>query len=216
MSHDQKFKRQPLSLDLSGERRAGYPQARKKQTQRVEMARKAADRLRENLAGKTWKPVPGYEEFYAVTTSGEIISFRYGRILKGFISGDYLTVTLCGDFGKIKKGIHILVALAFIGPKPHPKDEVNHKDGIKTNNASYNLEWTTRQGNQIHAIQTGLRATGEKSHLCTKLTEESVRQILALRGTASQQAIASQFGISQTYAGKLLRGKKWSKITTIT
>ena len=45
---------------------------------------------------------------------------------------------------------HILVARAFMGPSPHNKNEVNHKDFDKTNNHINNLEWMSRQENAAH------------------------------------------------------------------
>lgn len=55
---------------------------------------------------------------------------------------------------------HRLRAMAFL---PLPEGLTfstaicNHKDGDKYNNAVENLEWTTYQGNNIHAVVTGLR-----------------------------------------------------------
>jgi hypothetical protein len=51
--------------------------------------------------------------------------------------------------------LHRIVALTFI-ENPENKEQVNHIDGNKTNNAVSNLEWVTNQENQIHKFKTGL------------------------------------------------------------
>jgi hypothetical protein len=53
--------------------------------------------------------------------------------------------------------VHVLVASAFIGPKPDGDYEVNHKNGNKERNARENLEWATPSENLQHAYDTGLR-----------------------------------------------------------
>ncbi len=69
----------------------------------------------------------------------------------------YLLVTCVNRKTKKRKNcfIHRLLAEAFI-PNPDNKPQVNHKDGVKTNNALNNLEWVTAQENTRHAIALGL------------------------------------------------------------
>ena len=62
----------------------------------------------------------------------------------------YPAVDLYKGGKRVTRGVHILVAEAFI-PNPDNKPEVNHKDGNKYNNNVSNLEWVTHKENVRHA-----------------------------------------------------------------
>lgn len=102
---------------------------------------------------EVWKPVAFYEKNYAISSLGQVRSFKHGKtknlVLKKKRNG-YLFVALCKK-GVIKyHHVHRLVAMEFV-PNPGNKAQVNHIDLNKQNNRVDNLEWVTHTENQIHA-----------------------------------------------------------------
>lgn len=116
-----------------------------------------------------WKDIPGYEQYYMVSSLGNVKSKdRYrkngkggyvlkGRILKQSLSSTgYKKVELCVNGNKKSLKVHRLVGLAFIN-NPYNKPFINHIDGNPVNNNVSNLEWVTNRENIIHALDTGLK-----------------------------------------------------------
>ena len=65
---------------------------------------------------------------------------------------NYLRVTLFHEGKRIRKFIHELVALAYIGPKPKGY-QVNHIDLDSLNNSVSNLEYITPSENISHSLE---------------------------------------------------------------
>lgn len=104
-----------------------------------------------------WVPVQGYEEYYNVSSYGNILGKKRERILKqGTNRYGYKYVTLSKEGAVKNKTVHRLVATAFI-PNLDQKPQINHKNGIKTDNTVVNLEWCSCSENHKHAFQTGIK-----------------------------------------------------------
>ena len=93
---------------------------------------------------------------YIVSDNGGIRNSRTNADKAIRKTRGYFSVDLYKHGERTTKGVHVLVAEAFI-PNPDGKPEVNHKDGNKLNNHVGNLEWVTHKENCEHAWRTGLQ-----------------------------------------------------------
>jgi hypothetical protein len=121
---------------------------------------------------ETWLPVPepGFEELYEVSSLGQVRSLPRqtargilgGRVLKQSPdSSGHLAVSLSRDGKCIKRCVHKLVAMAFLGLCP-PGLEVCHGSlGQKCNWAS-NLRYDTHEANMQDRRRDGNYANAEK------------------------------------------------------
>lgn len=104
-----------------------------------------------------WKYIDWSKGALMVSDSGQVKSnLRDGRILKATPDKKgYLRIRVTIQRKKYSVMVHREVARAFL-ENPENLPQVNHKDGDKTNNAAWNLEWVSNQQNANHAIQSGL------------------------------------------------------------
>lgn len=105
---------------------------------------------------EVWKDVVGYEGLYQVSNIGNVYSCRQMKSLHpaNSYSNGYSLVLLYKDGTRKMKGVHRLVAEAFI-PNPNNLPIVDHKDGNKRNNCISNLEWVTQKENVRRCIEKG-------------------------------------------------------------
>jgi hypothetical protein len=120
-----------------------------------------------------WRKVKGFEN-YRVMRCGCVATVNVDKsdgekkwkfIKSHYNNNFYLRVELWKQGVRYWHFVHRLVGLHFKkNPNPKSKDQINHKNYVRVDCMSYNLEWCTGSENQIHARKRpfGINKYGEK------------------------------------------------------
>jgi hypothetical protein len=180
-----------------------------------------------------WAPCPfGYDGLYEVSDHGQVRSTdrtvtsrnRWGPIekhLRGMIRAQnagaygYLTVNLSRE-GKVKIWrVHLLVAAAFLGPRP-PGMDIRHGPAGRLVNAVWNLSYGSRAENEQDKIRDGTFrhgiSKGEKNGNA-RLTGNQVIEIRRrYRAGESQSALGREFGVTYQSIRLVVYRKTWKHV----
>lgn len=159
-----------------------------------------------------WVDIPDFVGFYQASNLGNIRSvdryvlrkdgrscFIKGRNLKFFQGGNnrYWMTQLSKDNKQSKFLVHRIIASVFI----HPIEEgfeVNHKNGIVTDNYVTNLEIISHQENINHSVSFGLKNDYGEKHVNAKLSNEDAESIRSRhKGGELQVNLAIEYGVSK-------------------
>lgn len=153
-----------------------------------------------------------------VSNTGKVRSTNYlghgktQELKTGLSEKGYVTchLSLGNGKGRMYARVHRLVAEVFI-PNPDNKQEVNHINGIKTDNRVENLEWCTRLENMQHAHRTGKMENNTKYWKnvakAIKVTEISTGNV---RYYSSQEQVKQALNIKGIRVYEVLHGLKKS------
>jgi len=141
-----------------------------------------------------------------VFTNGKQINARGAK-------GGYRQVSMYIDGKKKSIQVQRVVAEAYI-PNPENKPQVNHKNGIKTDNWVGNLEWATALENVEHSIETNLRNTQGIHNAAAKLTNKQIVEIREkfVPYKYTYKMLSEEYGVSQTHIYRIITNRNWKHI----
>ncbi len=180
-----------------------------------------------------WRAVVGYEAFYEVSDDGEVRSLprcvgaRFGgtrirkpKILAQFVyKKEYWKVRLTDASGiQTMRKVHLLVAQAFLGPRPEGMYTL-HRDDDRSRNCLSNIYYGTPRQNALDAVVNGKQkpgiSLGEK-HGSSRLKERDIPEILALRTAGvTFKGIAAKIGVAEMTIQDVCKGKNWGWLSGI-
>ena len=157
-----------------------------------------------------WSGIKGFESSYKISNYGRVRSLDKivisknnssrvirGRVMKAFLEkAGYYRLRLFSNGKTRKDTIHKFVGEKFVS-NPHNKPQINHKNGIKTDNRAVNLEWVTAKENMQHAFDIGLSSKKNQETPVAIIKNGIVIKKFKSQAVASRQTGATQQGISK-------------------
>lgn len=173
---------------------------------------------------KEYKDIKGFEKLYQVSNFGDVYtkprSIDMGKYIKAHdgykkthqvLPSGYCQVNLWKNNKQKQMYIHRLVAIAFI-PNPLNYKEVNHKNGIKTDNKVENLEWCSSIQNKLHAKKNGLTPCFKGSNNpMAKLTDLDVLEIRKKHISCkySVKKLSKEYSVSLGTIYNIINNRNW-------
>jgi len=172
-----------------------------------------------------WKDIPGYENFYQVSNLGRVRSKDRTLPNGKFFKSKLLRPRTVNKYGHQQVilgngypgqhqgfGVHRLVLLAFVGPRPDGMESRHFPDQNPRNNRLDNLSYATAVVNQSDRIIRGNTNRGEQSGKA-KLTNELVLKIRKLhKEGVSCYKLAKMFGVDSGGISQIVRRITWRHI----
>ena len=175
-----------------------------------------------------WVDIKGYPN-YQVSNLGRFKSLERELIRKGGWRGvgryfrkehivkqrleKYYRISLYRDNKQYCLTAHKVIAEHFI-PNPLNLPQVNHINGIKTDNRVENLEWCTGSYNVKHAFDNGLKKPqrGTTNGRCH--TNDDV--VLAIRADhksgLTPRQLRDKYGLSKSHIGGIIYNRIWKHL----
>lgn len=172
------------------------------------------------MSEEIWKPILGYEDYYEVSNLGRVKRIKYGQGVRPYNiltlqmnTTKYLQIFLTVNGKSKSHKVHKLVAEAFLGPRPSGLD-INHRNGIRTDNRIENLEYVTRSENERHAYDVlGKKCASGEAAGNTRYTEKDVKNIRRryLQGEKKSD-LAREYGMSHNNITSIIIRRTWKDV----
>lgn len=175
------------------------------------------------MAKEIWKPIRFSLGTYDVSSLGRVRRSFTAEVVRSSRRGHvmsqnpdsktgYVRVSLRINRKINRQQVHRLVAAEFLDGFAENR-QINHKNGIKSDNKVSNLEWVTPRENVTHAWKNGFcKPNSGSSHGMSKLSEREVGSVLVLLANdVPEFVIAKAFDVSVGNISSIKRGKTWLK-----
>lgn len=143
-----------------------------------------------------------------------------GSLIYNLNTGNRINPSTC-KAGYLKIGtkacssgsVHQLVYECWVGLVPKGL-QVNHKDGVKSNNNLTNLEVVTPKENTQHAHRTGLvkKRFGDQNPMSKVSEEEVLRMYEMFQQGLCNECVAKETELHERYVSLVRHGKRWPHI----
>lgn len=163
----------------------------------------------QEIKDEIWKEIMGFDNYF-VSNMGRVkkVSKRYNSfyliaIAYNKVSG-YGYVSMVNNAGKRKNiSISRLVAHNFVDGYTEQNNTVDHKDGDKTNNCAYNLEWVSQSKNNQRAYDNGKisHKSYSKNKKFTKIILDNQYEFKTIR------ALAKFLQVSESQVQRYISGE---------
>lgn len=166
------------------------------------------------------KEFPGYR----ISSIGEVWSCRpingrgplthvYRKIKPTLHHSGRLVVSILNGKSKRQMQVHVLVLMAFVGPRPKGMQCRHFPDPDPKNCRLDNLLWGTQKENAEDSIKQGIQICGERCHK-SKLTAQ---QVISIRkehtgSRGENQRLARKYGIASTNISGIVKRKTWKHV----
>lgn len=162
---------------------------------------------------ENWKNIDGFDGYQVSSrgrirgNSGRVINMRINRT--GYVD---CSMRIPSNSEKTRLSVHRLVAETFI-PNPKGLPQVNHKNGIKTDNRISNLEWCTGKENMKHYYEIADEVFKGENNLSSVLTDKKVLEIREKHANKKSVAsLAREYKCGETTIRRVVQRVSWQHI----